>query len=432
MSYITNYSFVVEKDNTVCDDADAIASYQLNDFDVIKMVPCLYSKSTAKIHVEVLKYILYENPPFVNKFIEKSHVIYKDVETLISNAKEDNEKAKQYIKEYIQEMTDKKGTNKEDGEENETDVKDNKEGILKTEGEKQEVNKSTSTTVTDSQPKTDTKESKEQEDKSKVDPKATAKPTTTNVQEKSEAERREAEERLKKEFIEEMEVGIRNIREVKEKVMNIDFKRYSMQNLQSSNLYEDQAKPLKFKCLESLNYSHYNHMIDSMDKESGFLVFLVVQTLEGQTYHITGTERGFYVNSSTFQIFNPQPIQPLQSSYTLVGLLCLISNQFKENFTKLMTQVLTVDPIYFLPTPNNRFDWLKAQENEHFYNYIHKFGENISELHAGKKPSREWNEELQAVFDLKIPSNMENLQKEKLLTSLYNSFKESAIEVFFI
>ena len=94
-----------------------------------------------------------------------------------------------------------------------------------------------------------------------------------------------------------------------------------------------------------------------------------------------------------------------------------------------MTQVLTVDPLFFLPTPNNRYDWLKPRSDTYYYNYIHKFGENLTELHEGKKPTREWNEELQAVFDLKIPNSIENLQKEKLLSSLYNNFKDSAIEV---
>ena len=97
-----------------------------------------------------------------------------------------------------------------------------------------------------------------------------------------------------------------------------------------------------------------------------------------------------------------------------------------------MTQVLTVDPLFFLPTPNNRYDWLKPREDTYFYNYIHKYAESLNELHEGKKPTREWNEELQAVFDLKIPNSIENLQKEKLLSSLYNNFKDSAIEVIIL
>jgi protein TIF31 len=157
-----------------------------------------------------------------------------------------------------------------------------------------------------------------------------------------------------------------------------------------------------------------------------------VNTLENVEYHITGTVKGFFVNASTNSKFNPTPAHPLTQSYTLVGILCLISTQFKDNFTKLMTQVLTVDPLFFLPTPNNRFDWLKPREDSYYYNYIHRYGDNLTELHEGKKPTREWNEELQAVFDLKIPNSIENLQKEKLLCSLYNNFKESAVEVKFL
>jgi protein TIF31 len=211
--------------------------------------------------------------------------------------------------------------------------------------------------------------------------------------------------------------------------MDIDFKHYSLTNLQSSNLFEDQGKPQRYKCLNSIYYSHFNQDMERMNTEQGYLCFIVVNTLENVEYNITGTVRGFFVNSTVGLKFSPMPATPLQQSYTLVGLLSLISSQFKENFTKLMTQVLTVDPLFFLPTPNNRFDWLKPKEDSHFYNYIHKFGDNLTELHEGKKPTREWNEELQAVFDLKIPNSIENLQKEKLLSSLYNNFKESAVEV---
>jgi protein TIF31 len=72
--------------------------------------------------------------------------------------------------------------------------------------------------------------------------------------------------------------------------------------------------------------------------------------------------------------------------------------------------------------------WLKPHENTDYYNYRHKIHDALFVLQENSKPQREWNEELQAVYDLKIPNSIENLQKEKLLASLYNSFKESAVE----
>ena len=211
-------------------------------------------------------------------------------------------------------------------------------------------------------------------------------------------------------------------------MLEFDFKRYSLTHLQSSNLFEDQAKPQRFKCLNSIYYSNFNQDLDKLSSEKGYLCFITVNTLENVEYNISCTTRCFYVNSTIGNNFNPLPTHPITHSYTLVGLLCLISSQFKDNFSKLMTQVLTVDPVFFLPTPNNRFDWLKPKQDSYYYNYIHKVSEGFIE-NIDKKATREWNEELQAVFDLKIPNNIENLQKEKLLSSLNKCFKESAIEV---
>jgi len=154
-----------------------------------------------------------------------------------------------------------------------------------------------------------------------------------------------------------------------------------------------------------------------------------VNTLENKEIQITATELGFYINSSNGVNFNSFPIQPIQQAYTLVGLLCQVSHLFKENFTKLMTQVITADPILFIPSSKNKYDWLKPHENTDYYNYRHKIHDALFVLQENSKPQREWNEELQAVYDLKIPNSIENLQKEKLLASLYNSFKESAVEV---
>lgn len=54
-----------------------------------------------------------------------------------------------------------------------------------------------------------------------------------------------------------------------------------------------------------------------------------VVSLEGNKFCITGTTRGFYVNSST-DILDPKPSKPAYEASTLIGLLQKISSKFKK------------------------------------------------------------------------------------------------------
>jgi len=228
LSYITNYDLVIENTNTVCDDSDPIANHQLQDFDIIKMVPTMYSRSSAKNHVEVLKYILNDNPPFINKFTEKSQILYKDLESLIANAKEDNEKAKQFVKDYCDEINGRVNYNEKPKEDREKGDKESNDPKENTEPSK-ETQDLDSKKETKGPTSTNTSTVKENEEKNKVDPKSTVtntETTSTNVntnseksdKQKSEVELLADEEKIKKEFKEKIEVGLKNMKEIREKV----------------------------------------------------------------------------------------------------------------------------------------------------------------------------------------------------------------------
>jgi hypothetical protein len=216
LSYITNYDLVIEKTGTVCDDSDPIANHQLADFDIIKMVPTMYSKSSAKNHVEILKYIMNDNPPFINKFTEKSQILYKDLDSLIANAKDDNEKARQFVKEYVDEINGRNGTRTTEGEKLEKEGKDSKE---LNSGEKGD--KTAQTTVT-SEAKVDNKTSNtvsnETDEKIKKDKKDSKEVVADKK--KTDVDLMEEEEKFRKEFKEKLEEGFKNMKEIKEKVSN--------------------------------------------------------------------------------------------------------------------------------------------------------------------------------------------------------------------
>src|ERR1700733_9132336 len=68
-------------------------------------------------------------------------------------------------------------------------------------------------------------------------------------------------------------------------------------------------------------------------KLHGDLMYLYVVTLEDKRYHITSSTRGFYVNQSTEEEFNPKPANPKLVYHSLIDLLNQISATFKRNFT---------------------------------------------------------------------------------------------------
>jgi hypothetical protein len=66
-SFITNFDLVIEKTNRKLEDYETLFEVDLADYDVIKMVPCNYNKTSSDFHLNRLKYILQECPPIYNK-----------------------------------------------------------------------------------------------------------------------------------------------------------------------------------------------------------------------------------------------------------------------------------------------------------------------------------------------------------------------------
>ena len=212
------------------------------------------------------------------------------------------------------------------------------------------------------------------------------------------------------------------------KIVDIDFNHFTLNHFPDSLLYEEQPKPQKFKCLNSISSSTY----DSHDKQNGDIKYISVITLEGKELEITCNEKGFFINSSVSSNFNPLPHDNSCFSYTLPGVLSQVSPLFKENFTKLLSQVLSVDPLLFQPSPQVKFDWLKPPDNLFYCNYRGNMNLNRDSLVFNKKGQREWNEEFQIIFDKKmvdITDQSENFYKDKYTDVVYNDFRDAAIEV---
>ena len=85
--YVTNYDLVVESSGRKLEDFESVYEVGLNEYEVIKMVPSLYSSTSADFHLSRLNYILYDHPPFLNKSTNQSELVSKDLTKLIESSK---------------------------------------------------------------------------------------------------------------------------------------------------------------------------------------------------------------------------------------------------------------------------------------------------------------------------------------------------------
>ncbi len=375
--YITNYDLVVESSGRKLEDFESVYEVGINEYEVIKMVPTLYTTTSADFHLSRLNYILNEHLPFMNKSTNQVDLISKDLNKLIESSKA-----------YFHNMTEMRQK-----------MMGNFES--KSETKPETISKPEASTKTDSPKKNELKK---------------------------DAKKPQVENKENKDQNTQLEEAMKSMNDIKTKISEMDFKKFSLVNFPDSFIYEDNPKPQKLKCLNYIYKSVHNQTVKDNDKK-GDLIYLDIHTLEGTIIPVTINEKGIFINNSKNGVFDSKPTHNPCISYTLVGLLCQVSASFRENFSKLISQVLNVETTIFLPSPGNKFEWLKTAENNLFYNYRYKNFNSEMESLKHMRLNKEWNEEFQAIVDLNFTADpLQNLTKEKLLFDFYKMFKDTAIE----
>lgn len=84
-------------------------------------------------------------------------------------------------------------------------------------------------------------------------------------------------------------------------------------------------------CLKQLTFSGWNPP-PGKRKMKGDLMYMHVITNEDKRYHLTASTRGFYINQSTDDTFNPKQDNSHKISHSLVDLLNNLSASFKKTF----------------------------------------------------------------------------------------------------
>ncbi|XP_029366249.1 clustered mitochondria protein homolog [Echeneis naucrates] len=159
-------------------------------------------------------------------------------------------------------------------------------------------------------------------------------------------------------------------------------------------------------------------------KLQGDFLYISVVTMEGRRCDITSCPKGFFLNRSTDDVFDPRPAQSSPVCHCFTDLLCHISTAFKQTFTTLKNR-LQLPPVEGMPTPYHTLSWLGPPcASRTHKNTFSRLG--IDEQSARQAP--DWNEELQAARDLPQGSLEERLQRDRALVQVNSAFVRAVMQ----
>lgn len=180
-------------------------------------------------------------------------------------------------------------------------------------------------------------------------------------------------------------------------------------------------------CLRSLSLSAYNP-VPAFYKTKGHLLYLQVITLEGETFHITATPSGFFVNNSTVNKFDPsiKQIEYPFTKFTFYDLLINISKKFSSHVQNLDKKLSNLNSIQYVKPittflnkpwlisniPNNSPDLMNLQ---------------INSLPIISNQERNFNSEFQTILELPKNSIEQRLEYENLSNKIIHEFTKTSI-----
>ncbi len=374
--YFNSYHLEIEKSGKRLKHDDNLFAMDLVDFDVIKMVPNYYNSVSAKVHFDVVKYVLEIHPYILTEDMDIKEIVSKDYNKLVENSNKNFENNRGKVKfPYFGYLFENQQADNDD---------ENEESKLN--AGKEEIQE----------------ESKKSETKKKHSPKDL------------ETKQKNYEEKFFNQF-----------EELKQILQDVDYRRTSVNSLPLSAVFESKSRINKFKCFNSMTLSSFNNKIENKESPIADLLYIDVVTLENNSYYITCSDKGFFLNKSKVSVYDPNPLNNLVS-YTLPGLLSLISPGFKDNFGKTLLQFKTDDSLNYLASNNDNYEWLVEVENPFAYNYRYK--QFKPSLYDYNSLNKEWNEEYQAIIDIKGMESNNMDAKEKILIPFYKYFKDVAIK----
>lgn len=96
-------------------------------------------------------------------------------------------------------------------------------------------------------------------------------------------------------------------------------------------------------------------------KLHGDLMYLYVVTMEDKRFHISACPRGFFINQSSDEVFNPKPDNPSHLNHSLIDLLSQISPTFKRAFHQMQKKRTLRHAFERVATPYQVYQWTAPQ-----------------------------------------------------------------------
>ncbi|XP_034241557.1 clustered mitochondria protein homolog [Thrips palmi] len=181
------------------------------------------------------------------------------------------------------------------------------------------------------------------------------------------------------------------------------------------------------QCVKVLTTSGWNPP-PGYRKMHGDLMYLYVVTLEDKHFHITACSRGFFVNQSSEEEFNPKPSSPSHLSHSLIELMSQTSPAFKRNFASLQKKRTQRHIFERVATPYQLYAWC-APQMEHTVDAIRAedtFSSKLGYEEHIPGQTRDWNEELQTTRELPRKNLPERLLRERAIFKVHSDFVAAA------
>ncbi|XP_055923906.1 protein clueless [Eupeodes corollae] len=159
-------------------------------------------------------------------------------------------------------------------------------------------------------------------------------------------------------------------------------------------------------------------------KLHGDLMYLYVITMEDKRFHISACPKGFYINQSTDEVFNPKPDNPSHLSHSLIDLLSQISPSFKRAFSQMQKKRTLRHAFERVATPYQVYTWSSPQL-EHTIDAIRAedaFSSKLGYEEHIPGQTRDWNEELQTTRELPRKTLPDRLLRERAIFKVHGDF----------
>lgn len=163
-------------------------------------------------------------------------------------------------------------------------------------------------------------------------------------------------------------------------------------------------------------------------KLHGDLMYLYVITMEDKRFHITACPRGFYINQSTEETFNPKPDNPSHLCHSLIDLLAQISPTFKRSFAQMQKKRTLRHPFERIATPYQLYTWC-APSLDHTLDAIRAedtFNSKLGYEEHIPGQTRDWNEEIQTTRELTRKTIQDRLLRERAIFKVHSDFVTAA------